>query len=139
MPQLRHVMSNPGKSEGAYYVPDPLSREDMVLENLQTLLVVSNLKFGEGVLRRIPNIKALKLYYDGNLLRGGDDYCLNNLYRLQKHESLRLNCSEEHTLVCLVRQMIPSLDIGDIPTLESIKLDRCSESVVDSARRIQEE
>ncbi|XP_047983813.1 putative late blight resistance protein homolog R1A-3 isoform X3 [Salvia hispanica] len=230
MPQLRHVMSNPKKRKGAYYVPDPLSREDMVLENLQTLLVVSNLKFGEGLLRRIPNIKALKLYYDENLLSGGDDYCLNNLYRLQKLESLRLNCSEEHTLVGLVRQvsfpnslkkltltntklpwedmktkigslpllqilrlkdysfvgsewetfedqfsrlkylLIESCDlecwitdnthfprlvhlvlcdlsllkeipssIGDIPTLQSIKLDSCSDSVVDSARRIREE
>ncbi|KAG6430215.1 hypothetical protein SASPL_108277 [Salvia splendens] len=48
MPQLRHVkISNWQNNDGSYYVPDPLSdEEDMVLENLQTLYIVFNVKFG---------------------------------------------------------------------------------------------
>ncbi|KAL7139500.1 hypothetical protein ABFS83_09G056100 [Erythranthe nasuta] len=58
----------------------------IVLENLQTLLQVRNFKCGEEVVKRIPNIKKLQVYYE-NL----DDlscYCLNNLCRLEKLESL---------------------------------------------------
>ncbi|XP_047967882.1 putative late blight resistance protein homolog R1B-16 [Salvia hispanica] len=67
MPQLRHVGTDlrEGTLDGAYCLPDTSFsyEEDMVLENLQTLSHVKNLKFGEVVLKRIPNIKTLKLYY----------------------------------------------------------------------------
>ncbi|XP_042048184.1 putative late blight resistance protein homolog R1B-16 isoform X2 [Salvia splendens] len=100
MPQLRHVLTvDGGTLDGAYCIPDHFNDEkDMMLENLHTLRVVSNLKFGEGVLERIPNIKTLKLYYDREV---EDYYRLNNLCRLQKLETLRLCVAEEHTHVML--------------------------------------
>ncbi|XP_047969164.1 putative late blight resistance protein homolog R1B-16 isoform X2 [Salvia hispanica] len=229
--QLRHVITDDeGKLDGAYCLPNSLTEEEdtVVLENLQTLYNVKNLKFGEGVLKRIPNVKKLKLYYDAS---GEEDcYALNNLHRLHKLETLRLVCDTALSDGHLVQEVIfprslkklilketylpwedmnakigllpllqvlqlernsfagsewetmedqflslkflqiehcdlecwitddthfPSLEhivlsdlsalgeiplsIGDIPTLQSIKMSQCSQSVVDSAERIQEE
>ncbi|XP_042022972.1 putative late blight resistance protein homolog R1B-12 [Salvia splendens] len=229
--QLRHVITDDEvKLDGAYCLPNSLNEEeDMeVLENLQTLNNVKNLKFGEGVLKRIPNIKKLKLYYDASSKE--DCYGLNNLHCLDKLETLRLVCdtrlsdshlvqevsfsrslkkltlretylpwedmntkigslpllqvirleensfivsewetmedqflslmflqiedcdlecwitenthfpSLEHIVLCDLSALgeIP-LSIGDIPTLQSIKVRRCSDSAVDSAERIKEE
>ncbi|XP_047962020.1 putative late blight resistance protein homolog R1B-16 [Salvia hispanica] len=95
VPQLRHVITDEDEFYGAYCLPDPISEEeDMVLENLQTLYTVLNLKFGKGVLKRIPNIKTLKLCYDTKVGEE-DDYHLNNLYCLQKLENLRIRCCVE--------------------------------------------
>ncbi|KAL8538146.1 hypothetical protein ACS0TY_000198 [Phlomoides rotata] len=87
MPLLRHV------SLDGFALPDPSNGEDnFVLENLQTLSDIRNLKFSEEVVKRIPNIKKLKLTYE----RAGLDeevlpeYYLINLGRLQKLESLSL-------------------------------------------------
>lgn len=65
MSQLRHVMTGyEGKLDGAYCLSNSLNEEEdmVVLENLQTLFNVKNLKFGEGVLKKIHNIKKLKQY-----------------------------------------------------------------------------
>ena len=87
MPQLRLVATvDGGTLDGAYCIPDHFNDEkDMMLEDLQTLHVVSNLKFGAGVLERIPNIRSLKLYYDREVDTSGeeDHYRLNYLCWLQ--------------------------------------------------------
>ncbi|XP_042021307.1 putative late blight resistance protein homolog R1B-16 isoform X2 [Salvia splendens] len=230
MPQLRHVMTKRGGKLNADYLPGPPSGEqDIVLENLQTLYTVKNLKFGAGVLKRIHNMKKMKLYYeDISIEEEEEGYCLNNLCCLNKLETLRIWCYDdyrhlgqevsfpyslkklvlintylrwedmktkigalpllevlklkwnsfigsewetcedqflnlrfllieecdlecwitynthfprlEHLVICdlLLLSEIP-MSIGDIPTLQSIKVERCSDSVVDSAEIIKEE
>ncbi|KAG6408159.1 hypothetical protein SASPL_131162 [Salvia splendens] len=139
MPLLRHVITYRGTLDGAQCLPDI---DATVLENLQTLSEVSNLKFGERVLKRIPNIKTLKLYY-GDTSKEEDDYGLNKLCCLHKLASLRLRCSEQHTRVIrevsfphslkkltLVNTKLPwediKLKIGSLPLLQVLKLERKS-------------
>ncbi|KAL8538143.1 hypothetical protein ACS0TY_000195 [Phlomoides rotata] len=93
MPLLRHVMFD------EFALPDPPpNREDIfILENLQTLSRIINFKFSEEVIKRIPNIKKLKVTYYLNGIDDDEglptDFCLNNLDRLQKLESLDLGFS----------------------------------------------
>ncbi|XP_047959697.1 putative late blight resistance protein homolog R1B-16 [Salvia hispanica] len=112
MPQLRFVVTLEGRLDGAYCLPDSFTdKEDMVLKNLDTLLTVSNLKFGEGVLKRIPNIKQLGLCYERKVNTLGEDsseeednyYHLNNVCFLHKLEHLQLRCSSQHTHI--IRQV----------------------------------
>lgn len=83
MSQLRHVKF---LSLG---LPDPpiSGQDDVVLENLQTLSDIYDFKFGEEVVKRIPNIKKLKVSY--RELGEGSRCCINNLGRLLKLESFR--------------------------------------------------
>ncbi|KAL6541930.1 hypothetical protein OROGR_011416 [Orobanche gracilis] len=94
MPQLRHVITYEGTLDAAYCLSGEMNGEDevFVLENLQTLFVVSNLNFAVGMLRRIPNIKTLKLYYN-KTSSTGCDYCVDNLQCLQKLEVLGVRYS----------------------------------------------
>ncbi|KAL8538107.1 hypothetical protein ACS0TY_000167 [Phlomoides rotata] len=227
MPLLRHVMIKD------LQLPDLLCGEnDLILEDLQTLSRISNFKCNEVVIKRIPNIKTLKLKYhisfgeteyldfghlkeleslnifmdrtailDGktfqryleqNLslphslkkltLRGtmlNWEECTTKIGSLPLLECLRLDweacCGAEWETVegqfcslkvlridsCNLRYWITDsthfprledlllrllvdleeipLSIGDIPTLKSIRLDGCSTSAADSARRIIEE
>ncbi|GER44067.1 disease resistance protein [Striga asiatica] len=57
MTQLRHVKFD------LLYLRDP-NKEKFVLENLQELSTVHNCKFNLGLIKRIPNIKKLGLFYD---------------------------------------------------------------------------
>ncbi|GFQ03039.1 putative late blight resistance protein homolog r1b-23 [Phtheirospermum japonicum] len=63
--------------------------DDFVLGNLQTLLGVMNFKFSEEVVKRIPNIKELGVYYEG--IMDWSSCCLNNLVQLINLESLSFN------------------------------------------------
>ncbi|KAG8380121.1 hypothetical protein BUALT_Bualt07G0160700 [Buddleja alternifolia] len=88
MPQLRHVEFE------TLYLPDPPNdrengQDDFVLGNLQTLSKIRDFKCGEEVVKRIPNIKKLKISYTdfSERFEGGSRYCLNNLGRLHKLES----------------------------------------------------
>ncbi|KAL8056776.1 hypothetical protein ABFX02_04G140500 [Erythranthe guttata] len=65
------------------------NHHDSVLRNLQTLKGAVNLRLSEEVCERIPNVKKLKIMYFG-ISRSSRDYCLYNIGRLQKLESL--NC-----------------------------------------------
>ncbi|KAI3454791.1 hypothetical protein Pfo_011454 [Paulownia fortunei] len=89
MPQLRHTKFD------AVFLPDPPSgRKDwqdyLVLANLQTLMNIENFRFSEEVLKKIPNIRKLRITYDESY--GGYEewshYCLDNIDRLQNLESL---------------------------------------------------
>ncbi|KAL7139748.1 hypothetical protein ABFS83_09G074300 [Erythranthe nasuta] len=87
MTQLRHV-----QFFGGLEMPNPpLGGQDgeFVLGNLQTLWRIRNFKCGEEVVKRIPNIKKLRLFYVGEELEGyfSSYCCLNNIGRLGKLES----------------------------------------------------
>ncbi|XP_057801649.1 uncharacterized protein LOC131016882 [Salvia miltiorrhiza] len=72
---------------------EPSSDDVVVMENLLVLEGIANFKCSEEVVKRIPNIKKLGIVYIG---RGGieqdDYYCLNNIKRLCKLESLYIWC-----------------------------------------------
>ncbi|KAL8538138.1 hypothetical protein ACS0TY_000193 [Phlomoides rotata] len=84
---LRHVVIN------GLELPDPLCGENnVILEDLQTLSGIRNLKCSEAVTKRIPNIKKLKLQY--KISCGEAEYYnnfgLNNFGHLPKLQSLNL-------------------------------------------------
>ncbi|KAL0417067.1 UNVERIFIED_CONTAM: putative late blight resistance proteinR1A-10 [Sesamum latifolium] len=89
MPQLRHVIVRYA------ILPDPLvAQNHVILENLQTLSNIENLRFTDEILERIPNVKKLEISY----CRGDPKpnvvwsyYCLHNLVHLHKLESLSLS------------------------------------------------
>ncbi|GFQ02745.1 putative late blight resistance protein homolog r1a-6 [Phtheirospermum japonicum] len=101
MSQLRHVHFD------ELYLRDPPTSgstngdrgDDFVLRNLQTLSRVKNFKFSEEVIKRIPNIKELRVYY--RKIWNWSSYCLNNLVQLINLESLDFKYS-------LVIEPIPS-------------------------------
>ncbi|KAH6810269.1 hypothetical protein C2S51_024031 [Perilla frutescens var. frutescens] len=85
--QLRHVECY------EIYIPDPPQNvQPVVLENLQTLIRVVNLRLSEEVCKRIPNVS--KLYVEYNHTMPGSDrrWCdhLHNLGTLHKLRSLKL-------------------------------------------------
>ncbi|XP_047957586.1 putative late blight resistance protein homolog R1A-3 [Salvia hispanica] len=91
MSQLRHVdfYVDEWLNDGGLHLPDPPSDKIVIMENLQTLIGVSNFKCDEMMVRSIPNIKKLGLSFpipEG--IESGDDYCLHNIERLPKLESL---------------------------------------------------
>ncbi|GFQ08250.1 putative late blight resistance protein homolog r1b-17 [Phtheirospermum japonicum] len=121
MSQLRHVHFS------RLYLLDPhLSGrtnddggDDFVLENLQTLSRVCNLKFSEEVVKRIPNIKELGVYYEG--IVDWSSCCLHNLVQLINLESLSFAFR-------FLREPIPSELLESLPrslkelTLEGTKI-----------------
>ncbi|KAG8362965.1 hypothetical protein BUALT_BualtUnG0018500 [Buddleja alternifolia] len=86
MPHLRHV-----KLEN-FYLPDPPSVEEekpvFVLRNLQTLSRVINFGCSEDVVKRIPNIKKLRVVYEKDSDEGARRYCTENFICLHRLESL---------------------------------------------------
>ncbi|KAG8388623.1 hypothetical protein BUALT_Bualt02G0144700 [Buddleja alternifolia] len=144
MTQLRHVELE------KLCLPDPPSLEDrqgdFVLGNLQTLLEILNFKCGEEVVKRIPNIKKLKVSY-GNFsdgIKSGSRYCLINLVHLHKLESfscdfhstwwkprrsdLLENLYSPHSLKkltlcgCKLHWEDITTKVGSLPLLEVLKL-----------------
>ncbi|KAL8538759.1 hypothetical protein ACS0TY_000678 [Phlomoides rotata] len=87
MPLLRHVMFRYDMFSNVVLSDPPDGEHYLVLENLQTLSGILNFKFSEDVIKRVPNIKKLKVAYEKEL----PDLCLNNLGRLQKLEYLHLS------------------------------------------------
>ncbi|KAL8551010.1 hypothetical protein ACS0TY_000190 [Phlomoides rotata] len=88
MPLLRHVMLY------EFELPDPPGEHKFVLENLQRLSLVKNFKFSDEVVKRIPNLKKLKVKYERSGVEEEErvpNICINNLGRLQKLESFNLN------------------------------------------------
>ncbi|XP_042049773.1 putative late blight resistance protein homolog R1B-12 [Salvia splendens] len=143
VPQLRHVkFINRVDNDGRFYVPVPRSdEEDMVMENLQSLYIVYDLKFCAGVLKRIPNIKKLKLCYQKNDRKeeDDDDYQLDKICCLHKLEYLTLESSRKYshwvrqvsfpcslTKLTLEDTNLPWEDmktkIGPLPLLQVLKL-----------------
>ncbi|GFQ02747.1 putative late blight resistance protein homolog r1a-6 [Phtheirospermum japonicum] len=71
--------------------------DDFVLENLQTLSRVCNFKFSEEVVKRIPNIKELRVLYEG--MEDWSSCCLNNLVQLINLESLSFSIYLEEPIL----------------------------------------
>ncbi|KAL8547494.1 hypothetical protein ACS0TY_007002 [Phlomoides rotata] len=86
MRQLRHLQFN----EIFLPEPPPSDKQDHLLPNLQTLSKVVNFSFTEEACKRIPNIKKLRMEYDGEC-QLKCHYYLNNLASFHKLQSL--NCS----------------------------------------------
>ncbi|XP_057786711.1 putative late blight resistance protein homolog R1A-10 [Salvia miltiorrhiza] len=84
MPHIRHVQL-PGIN-----LPDPPNgQDDIVLGNLQTLGVINHFKCNQQMVKRIPNIKKLKIRHRD------DNYCLSNLDYLEKLECLSCSFFQE--------------------------------------------
>ncbi|KAG8362973.1 hypothetical protein BUALT_BualtUnG0019300 [Buddleja alternifolia] len=115
MPHLRHVESR------RFYFPDPPSVEKdkpvFVLRNLQTLLEVLNFKCAEYVVKRIPNIKKLKLFYER--LEEGDvptlSYWVQNLTFPHSLKKLTLSGT-------FLDWEEMSSKVGSLPLLQVLKL-----------------
>ncbi|KAL0356215.1 UNVERIFIED_CONTAM: Late blight resistance protein R1-A [Sesamum radiatum] len=129
MPQLRHIFIN------SVVLPFPTAPLDStILENLQTLALIYNFRCMTKVLERIPNLKKLKLSYPSHV-EEWSHYCLYNLARLHKLESLFLSAENfflENIVfptalkkLALSRCGIPWKDmkiIGSLLNLEVLKL-----------------
>ncbi|KAL2515613.1 putative disease resistance protein [Forsythia ovata] len=91
MRRLRHVKFR------RMVLPDPPSAETegknsiIVLDSLQTLCRVVNFRCTEEILQGIPSLKKLGISFDFEAVLDRGYYCLNNLARLLKLESL--SCS----------------------------------------------
>ncbi|KAL7099413.1 hypothetical protein ACP275_09G083200 [Erythranthe tilingii] len=140
--QLKHVHFN------ELELPDPPigGKDDkFVLGNLQTLTHIRNFKCGEEVVKRIPNITKLQIFYFEEP-QGFLSYCLDNLGHLHKLESLRFSfySLKKPSLNDLVNFILPNslkkltlmrtclkwedmnTKIGLLPNLQVLKLKRNS-------------
>ncbi|KAK4395423.1 Disease resistance protein RPP13 [Sesamum angolense] len=137
MTQLRHlkfekiVLRDPPRQSH--------SQDSCVLENLCTLSSLENFRLTEEVVRRVPNIRKLKIAYVNSLLGWKlSNYCLENLARLSKLESLTLDlysCQKVPTedfafplslkKLCLRGCRLPWEEmriVGSLPNLEILRL-----------------
>ncbi|KAL7115004.1 hypothetical protein ACP275_04G156600 [Erythranthe tilingii] len=134
MRQLRHVCIDP------LVLPDPPpsdQKDDFVLlNNLQTLKDVQNLRLSEKVCKRVLNVKTLSIQYNKFAKRFKDN-CLYNCCRLQKLESLKFQYPREHDALqeitfssslkklylrfCTIKWEDLTI-IGSLPHLEVLKL-----------------
>ncbi|XP_042021723.1 putative late blight resistance protein homolog R1B-16 [Salvia splendens] len=139
MPLIKHVIFS--KAE----LPDPPVEDGgIVLENLRTLMKIHNFNCTEEVVRRIPNIKKLKIYYE-DFTEGPPRSCIDNLVRLHKLESLGIVIDPFPNVVETRRHLVQNLTfpqslkkltighirlhwddlntkIGSLPLLEVLKL-----------------
>ncbi|XP_057770030.1 putative late blight resistance protein homolog R1B-23 [Salvia miltiorrhiza] len=137
MPQLRHIEM----TERSFCLPEPSSDDVVIMENLQVLERVRNFKCSEEVVKRIPNIKKLGMQYlGGEGIEHDDYYCLSNIERLCKLESLYISCWYDFRVSLYVLTFPQSLKkltlsmnggfewekmlekIGALPHLEKFKL-----------------
>ncbi|KAL8464235.1 hypothetical protein ACS0TY_033951 [Phlomoides rotata] len=141
MPLLRHV------DISMFVLPDPPNGEhNLVLENLQKLSNIMNFKCSEEVVKRIPNLKKLKVEYDTSELDDDEllpNICPNNLDRLQKLKSLILAISDNCDVEKIMRNSVSfphslkklslygtrlnwedlTTRIGSLPLLQYLELD----------------
>ncbi|KAI3473828.1 hypothetical protein Pfo_030981 [Paulownia fortunei] len=85
MPQLRHLI---------FFSFHPLPNPEgaiVALANLQTLSAVTNLICTEKILKMIPNLRKLGIYYFG--YKDDQEYHLDNLVHLHQLEKLKLKIS----------------------------------------------
>ncbi|PWA92048.1 Disease resistance protein [Artemisia annua] len=116
----------------------------------QLTLVRCHLPWSDmSIIQSLPNLEVLKLSedaFEGSLWKTDDEaqfpqlkFLRLELLKIKQWEAYSINfpCLKELQLVkCYDLKEIP-LEIGDIPTLELIKIDCCSRSVVESIKRIQ--
>ncbi|KAL7109961.1 hypothetical protein ACP275_06G207300 [Erythranthe tilingii] len=88
MPQLRHII--------CFYIgrlPNPEEGATSALENLQTLSEVRDLVCTESIVKMIPNVTKLGLFFSQDE-NDHQDYHLENLERLRKLEKLKLTANK---------------------------------------------
>ncbi|XP_057785043.1 putative late blight resistance protein homolog R1A-3 [Salvia miltiorrhiza] len=133
-PQLRHVHFH-----GTIYFEDP-SETTISLERLQTLSDVSHWSCTERILKKIPNLKKLKI--DCSWGHHEDAACLNDLVHLHQLENLEvyagLNDRPKHYKISypsmlkklsLIDLRLPwshMILVGSLPNLQVLKLERGS-------------
>ncbi|KAK4437202.1 putative late blight resistance proteinR1A-10 [Sesamum alatum] len=84
MPKLRHLCVTPCS------LLVPRNVKMLVLENLQTLSEVRNLRFRVNILKRIPNLRELGISYDVSPTVNWSEYQLEALVNLHQLETLKL-------------------------------------------------
>ncbi|XP_047969208.1 putative late blight resistance protein homolog R1A-3 [Salvia hispanica] len=132
MQELRHVYFS-----GVIQFDDP--GETCSLENLQTVSYVVSVCCSEQFLKKIPNLKKLKISCDD--FYGGDQDCLNGLVHLHQLENLEvysdgsvglsynLAFPEKLTRLTLRDLKLPWNDmivVGSLPKLQVLKLKGCT-------------
>ncbi|KAK4395087.1 putative late blight resistance proteinR1A-10 [Sesamum angolense] len=134
MHQLRHVYIF------TLRLPDPptATGDEFALPNLLEMSIIKNFKWCEAVIKRIPNIKHLYIFYDDS---SSLHYSLENLGYLHKLESLTCNfhCSVRRSYLVESLSLLHSLkkltlwccylqweditrNIGSLPHLQVLKL-----------------
>lgn len=82
-PQLRHVYFH-----GTIYFDNPKETDCCRLESLQAVSYVVEMSCAERILKRIPNLKKLKIHCSGF----EDTACLNELVHLNRLQSFGNIC-----------------------------------------------
>ncbi|KAG8378887.1 hypothetical protein BUALT_Bualt07G0031300 [Buddleja alternifolia] len=133
MPQLRHVNVK-AHGDGCLPLVTENDRKDfIVLENLHTLVTIHEFRCTEDVVKRIPNMKKLKIKYKYcEREKDWSYYFLHNIANLHKLESLWIdNCGSTFALPYSLKKLelyhcrIPWEDmtvIGSLPNLEILLL-----------------
>ncbi|KAL0354893.1 UNVERIFIED_CONTAM: putative late blight resistance proteinR1A-4 [Sesamum radiatum] len=135
MTQLRHLKFE--KIVLPYPPRHSHSQTFCVLENLCTLSTLENFRLTKEVVKRVPNIRKLKIAYENTKL---SDYYLENLACLSKLESLTLHISWKDTVPTRDFVFPHSLKklslrgcrllwedmriVGSLPNLEILKLEK---------------
>ncbi|XP_057802687.1 putative late blight resistance protein homolog R1A-10 [Salvia miltiorrhiza] len=136
-PQLRHVHFH-----GTIYFEDP-NETDLSLESLQTLSYVSHSSCTERILKKIPNLKKLKIDCSKGSHRE-DEACLNDLVHLHRLENLKVYAGrwvqsrpeqykitypsmlKKLSLIDLRLSWSHMILVGSLPNLQVLKLKSCT-------------
>ncbi|KAG6388151.1 hypothetical protein SASPL_153350 [Salvia splendens] len=134
MQQLRHVYF-----QGEIYFDDP-KETTCSLENLRTVSFVNSTCCSEQILKKIPNLKKLKI----DCSRGRDAGCLNDLVHLHRLECLEVYAGrwvgswpksynitfpemlKKLTLRDLKHSWNDMIVVGSLPNLQVLKLNDCA-------------
>ncbi|XP_057775481.1 putative late blight resistance protein homolog R1B-8 [Salvia miltiorrhiza] len=100
--QLRHLEF----VEDGLTLPDPPS-DVVIMENLQTLIGANNLYLNEEVVKRIPNLKKLHLFYKLEYMEGCLIKCLSELKQME-----RANCLSYLECLSKLENLYCSIDYG---------------------------
>ncbi|KAL0385064.1 UNVERIFIED_CONTAM: putative late blight resistance proteinR1A-4 [Sesamum radiatum] len=144
MPKLRHLWVTPSCFLDSLDHAQRLPNNSFLLENLQTLSEVRNFRCSSDIIKRIPNLRKLKISYDVSLFESWSSYQLENLATLHKLETLTIRTENSHhipdvvypeklTFPLQLRKLTLSglrlpwhnlKIIGALPNLEVLKLQR---------------
>ncbi|KAL0421959.1 UNVERIFIED_CONTAM: putative late blight resistance proteinR1A-10 [Sesamum latifolium] len=120
MPQLRHLLFERGFLCSSSF-EEIIGEDSVVLENLQTLSDVTNLKCTKEVLEIMPNLKKLGISYVHNSLTEWSSYEFKNFIYLHKLETFKCVFV---TRDASARQPLP-LNIAFPPNLKKLTLSGC--------------
>ncbi|XP_073121186.1 putative late blight resistance protein homolog R1C-3 [Henckelia pumila] len=87
-PKLRHLIT-----DTPFRLPSPSSRGIVQESDIQTLETVVDFKFTEEIIKIFVNLKKLKVIFT-MCLDNWDDYNLNNLFRLNNLEELKVSVDD---------------------------------------------